>query len=260
VGKVIELDIAFRSEARAYDRFGRDPFDRFPEWPEISTYICNKYSIFVVELKHWERFLKEFQTKHHISRENLLGMKLTELVDSLKLDRKHDDRTVEVVEPRKFIKKIEDAIPQLLPDASENERSAEVSELSSIPAPPNLGPEAAPPKASRKAKELQDEPDDEPPATGMNLLEAAAILGAVSKATVVRLAGIVERAGYSSPDSRNVRKAVKDLHDNGYMASRAGNNGGQYVTKKGLKLIDNHKSRVKSAKSVNSAKSVSSPD
>jgi hypothetical protein len=90
-GKVSELDVAFRTETRSYDQFGRDPLDRFAEWPAISTYICNKYSVNRVELTHWDRFLKEFQTEHKISRESLLAMRLTDLVAGPDQDRKADE-------------------------------------------------------------------------------------------------------------------------------------------------------------------------
>jgi hypothetical protein len=87
-GKVNELDIAFRTETRSYDKFGRDPLDRIAEWPAISTYICNKYSVHRVELIHWDRFLNEYQTDHAISRESLLIMELTDLVAGLDPRRK----------------------------------------------------------------------------------------------------------------------------------------------------------------------------
>jgi hypothetical protein len=86
--KVIELDIALRTEPRSYNWYGRDPLDRFPEWPKISTYICNKYIIFMVEPPHWDRFLNEYQTNHGIDRESVLGMRLAELATSL--DRRSD--------------------------------------------------------------------------------------------------------------------------------------------------------------------------
>jgi hypothetical protein len=86
-GKVIELDIAFKTESLSYDQFGGDPLDRFAEWPEISTYICNRYSIPKVDRDHWERFLREIQAKNKIVRDSLLAMSLIDLVARLDLDR-----------------------------------------------------------------------------------------------------------------------------------------------------------------------------
>jgi hypothetical protein len=81
--KVLALDIAFRTEPRSYNRYGRDPLERFPEWHIIITYICNKYNIFKVENEHWDRFINEYQTISGIDREGLLGMRRSDLASRL---------------------------------------------------------------------------------------------------------------------------------------------------------------------------------
>jgi hypothetical protein len=78
--KVLSLDTAFRTEARDYNEWGRDPLDRFPEWHAISNEICKRYNISKVERDHWERFLNECEADLEIGRESLLGMRRADLV------------------------------------------------------------------------------------------------------------------------------------------------------------------------------------
>jgi hypothetical protein len=77
---VASLDTAFRTETRDYNQFGRDTFDRFPEWHAISNEICKRYNVFRVDRDHWERFLNECQTDLGIDRERLLEMRRVDLV------------------------------------------------------------------------------------------------------------------------------------------------------------------------------------
>jgi hypothetical protein len=94
------------------------------------------------------------------------------------------------------------------------------------------------PGTMREAKGKPDLAPDELTATMKDFLTAALELGALDRVSCRPFHEIVERAGLSSPGSRNVRVAYDRLKANGLMKARRGQNGGSWITDKGRQWLN----------------------
>jgi hypothetical protein len=120
-------------------------------------------------------------------------------------------------------------------DASESDRPAGTTD-------PSTDPSTTPgttPGTQREAKGTTELSSDELTGTMKDLLTGAYELGAFDLASCWPFPEIVKKAGRSSPDSRNVRDALKRLKDGELMKAKRGTNGGFWITAKGCQAIGN---------------------
>ncbi len=116
-------------------------------------------------------------------------------------------------------------------DASESDRPAGTTDPSTDP--------STTPGTQREAKGTTELSSDELTGTMKDLLTGAYELGAFDLASCRPFPEIVKKAGRSSPDSRNVRDALKRLKDGELMKAKRGTNGGFWITAKGCQAIGN---------------------